>query len=371
MTATDASPTLPGRLGDPALDLRTDPRAKPDLVAALAAVGLDGPAAEPPITREAGRDAVSEAVGGLHAAFSGLYASLPLDLPGDAPDDAVEITDTSVASPDGHLVPLRLYRPAGVAGPLPGVVYLHGGGMTILDAETRVHDRWCRELALTGVVAVRVGFRNAWTELGPHPFPAGLDDCATAVRWLDDQRGELGLTRLVLQGESGGGNLVLATTLRAKRSGDLEAIDGVYASVPYISGGYGWDRARKLRELPSMIENDGYFINCALMDLLVAQYDPEGRHAEDPLAWPYFATADDLAGLPPHVITVNELDPLRDEGLAYYRKLLAAGVPVEGRVHLGITHGAEMIFRQALPAEHRAAIADIRAFVDRLTVDHI
>jgi acetyl esterase len=371
MTTTDLPTTLPGRLGDPSLDLRTDPRAKPDLVAALAAFGLDGPAAEPPLTREAGPEAVAEAVGGLHDAFTALYANVPLDLPGDAADEAVEVTEASVESPDGHLVPLRIYRPAGVEGPLPAVVYIHGGGMTILDADTRVHDRWCRDLALTGLVAVRVAFRNAWTPLGLHPFPAGLDDCAAALRWLDDRRGELGLTRIVLQGESGGANLVLATTLRAKRSGDLDAIDGVYAAVPYVSGGYAWDRARKLRELPSMVENDGYFINCALMDLLVASYDPHIRHAEDPLAWPYFATADDLAGLPPHVITVNELDPLRDEGLAYYRKLLAAGVPVEGRMNLGLTHGAEALFRQGLPAEHRAAISDIRAFVDRLTVDHI
>lgn len=370
MTTTDLPPALPGRLGDPTLDLRTDPRVKPDLLAALAAFGLDGPAAAPPVTREAGPEAVAEAVGALHDGFSAVYAAVPLDLPDDAPDDAVAVTDTSVASPDGHLIPLRLYRPAGVEGPLPCVVYVHGGGMAILDTETRVHDRWCRDLALAGVVAARVGFRNAWTPLGAHPFPAGLEDCAAALRWLDDQRGELGLTRLVLQGESGGANLVLATTLRARRSGDLDAIDGVYASVPYVSGGYAWDDARKLRELPSMIENDGYFINCALMDLLVAAYDPAGRHAEDPLAWPYFATAEDLAGLPPHVISVNELDPLRDEGLAYYRKLLAAGVPVEGRMNLGIVHGAEAIFRQALPAERRAAIADIRAFVDRLPVVH-
>ncbi|MEJ2887445.1 alpha/beta hydrolase fold domain-containing protein [Actinomycetospora aeridis] len=371
MTATDLPTTLPGRLGDPALDLRTDPRAKPGLVAALAAFGLDGPAAEPPLTREAGPEAVGEAVAGLHDAFSALYASVPLALPGDAPDDAVEVTEDSVPSPDGHLVPLRLYRPAGVEGPLPAVVYIHGGGMTILDADTRVHDRWCRDLALTGVVAVRVAFRNAWTPLGLHPFPAGLDDCAATVRWLDDRRGELGLTRIVLQGESGGANLALATTLRAKRSGDLDAIDGVHVAVPYVSGGYAWERDRKRRELPSMIENDGYFINCALMDLLVASYDPHGRHTEDPLAWPYFATADDLAGLPPHVVTVNELDPLRDEGLAYYRKLLAAGVPASGRVNLGIVHGAEAIFRQALPDERRTALADIRSFVDALSVDHV
>jgi acetyl esterase len=71
------------------------------------------------------------------------------------------------------------------------------------------------------------------------------------------------------------------------------------------------------------------------------------------------------------VITVNELDPLRDEGLAYKRALERAGVPVAGRVNLGLTHGAELIFRQALPAERRSAVADIKAFVDGLTVEHV
>ena len=136
--------------------------------------------------------------------------------------------------------------------------------------------------------------------------------------------------------------------------------------MPYISGGYAWDDDRKLRELPSMVENDLYFLNCQSMDLLVAAYDPTGQHAQDPLCWPYFATAEDLAGLPPHVITVNELDPLRDEGMAYYRKLLGAGVRAVGRVNLGLTHGAELIFRQAVPEDYFAAVRSIRAFAGSL-----
>jgi len=125
-----------------------------------------------------------------------------------------------------------------------------------------------------------------------------------------------------------------------------------------------------LRELPSMIENDGYFINCAMMDVLVAAYDPAGENAENPLAWPYFATDADLAGLPPHVISVNELDPLRDEGMAYYRKLIAAGVPALGRVNLGLTHAAEMIFRQAVPEDYFATVHDIKRFADSLSGTH-
>jgi acetyl esterase/lipase len=80
-----------------------------------------------------------------------------------------------------------------------------------------------------------------------------------------------------------------------------------------------------------MVENDGHYLNVQMMDLLVAVYDPDGRNAENPLAWPYFATEADVAGLPPHVITVNELDPLRDEGIAYCRLLQRAGVPVVAR----------------------------------------
>ena len=116
-----------------------------------------------------------------------------------------------------------------------------------------------------------------------------------------------------MSGESGGGNLTLATTLRAKRDGLIEHIDGAYALCPYISNAW----AAPVPELASLFENDGYFLEVSMMGALAKVYDPSGDHATDPLAWPLHASADDLAGLPPHVISVNQLDPLRDEGLAY------------------------------------------------------
>jgi acetyl esterase len=354
-----------GRLADPDMELRTDPRLHPGLRAALAACGLDGHAAPPPFDRSAAPEGIAEFVGASHAAFEALYAALPADWPGEVRAD-IDYRLEMVRGVDGNDIPLHVFRPAGVDAPLPCAGYIHGGGMTILDAHNAVHRRWSEDLATTGMVVVTVGFRNAWTPEGANPYPAGLNDCSSALDWIHEYRDELGITRIVLQGESGGANLVLATTMKAKREGRLDRIDGVYAMVPYISGGYGWDRERKLRELPSMVENDGHYINCEMMDVLVAVYDPTGENAQNPLAWPYFATEADVEGLPPHVIAVNELDPLRDEGIAYFRLLQRAGVPVVGRVNLGLTHAADMSFRQAVPEAYKAVVRDIRGFADTL-----
>ena len=367
---TDVMPRMvqapqPGRLGDPNLDLRTDPRLKPRLRAALAAFGLDAPAADAPAGCRDSMESLIAAVGQQDAGFEGLYAALPNDLPGDDDTDVTQSVET-ITGVDGNDIELRIYRPTGVTGPLPGAVYIHGGGMTILTPFSKVHQRWCADLAATGMVVIGVGFRNAYTAAGLNPFPAGLNDCSSALSWVSGNREALGITKVILEGESGGANLVLATALKAKQLGELDSIDGIYAITPYISGGYGWDDARKLQELPSMIENDLYFINCHAMDLLVTAYDPRGENAENPLCWPYFAAEADLAGLPPHVITVDELDPLRDEGLAYYRKLSRAGVRVNGRVNLGLTHAAELIYRQAVPEDYFAAIHDVHRFATSL-----
>ncbi len=362
---TSVQPRRDGRLANPSISPLTDPRLDPRLRKVMAENGM-GELATPPATiRADGQERISAEVMLGHEGFNGLYEALPNDLPDDID---VPFETRVIKGRDGNEIALRIYRLRGNTEPAPCVIYLHGGGMTILDSFNKVHQRWCQDFAASGLLAVGVDFRNACTTRGLNPFPAGLTDCLSAVLWVHEHRSELGISRIVVQGESGGANLSLATALMAKREGRRDAIDGVYATVPYISGGYGWDTERKLAELPSLVENDGFFVSCGIMDLLVAAYDPGDRHREDPLCWPYFAKHEDLAGLPPHVIAVNELDPLRDEGIAYYRKLLSAGVSVRGRTNLGLVHGADMIFRKAIPDLYRAGLADIVRFArDEIT----
>ena len=212
------------------------------------------------------------------------------------------------------------------------------------------------------MVVVGVEFRNAGGKLGAHPYPAGLDDCAAAVRWVHAQRDQLGIASLVVAGESGGGNLTLAVTHRARREGWLDIIDGVYAQCPFISGLWGGPPA----DLPSLRECDGYLIACDAMAVMARAYDPDGAHADDPECWPYAASADDLRGMPPHVVSVNELDPLRDEGLVYYRRLATAGVAVTARTVSGTCHAGDLIFAVALPETYAATVRDIKGFADSL-----
>ncbi len=166
----------------------------------------------------------------------------------------------------------------------------------------------------------------------------------------------------MVSGESGGGNLSLATALKAKRDGRLDQIDGVYAQCPYISNAYDTGDPN----LPSLVENDGYFLSSEMMGPLAKIYDPPGTHATNPLAWPYHATVEDLEGLPPHVVSVNELDPLRDEGLAYFHKLLVAGVRASSRPVNGTCHAGDLLLPKALPEVYRASVADLKAFASSL-----
>merc|ERR1712070_22133 len=98
-------------------------------------------------------------------------------------------------------------------------------------------------------------------------------------------------------------------------------VQGVYSMCPYIAGPADYHAKSTI----SMLENQGYFTSTEQLAILAKIYVREGDDATDPLAWPRYASIDDLRGLPPHCISVNELDPLRDEGLDFFHKLVAAG----------------------------------------------
>ncbi|HKA55558.1 MAG TPA: alpha/beta hydrolase fold domain-containing protein [Candidatus Binatia bacterium] len=352
-------PLLPGRLGDPARVLKTDPRADPRLVAALAPFALDVAPPPAPVTADSplhdklAYSAANEA--GMEAVFTALFADLPAVT-------NVERRTEVIKGVDGNDITLYIHTPKNASGPLPCVYHTHGGGMVVLMAAGPTYVRWRDELAAQGLVVVGVEFRNGAGKLGNHPFPAGLNDCMSGLQWTFDHKATLGISKIITSGESGGGNLSLAVCLKAKRDDRLAQINGVYALCPYIYGAW----ARKGKELPSLYENNDYLINCGLMEVFASVYDPENRNATNPLCWPYWATREDLQGLPPHVISVNELDPLRDEGLKYYQKLLAAGVRGYSRTVNGTCHAGDVLLRKAIPDVYAATVRDIKGFADSL-----
>lgn len=348
-------PKMPGKLGDAEMLIKTDPRADPRMQSVMAPLGLD--VAPPP----AGVD-INTPIEGLidfaMAAEANFVALGPILL-ADAPAIAnIEHRTEVIKGVDNNDINLYIHKPKGANSKLPCIVHTHGGAMALMAATEVGYIRWRDELAATGLIVVGIEFRNAGGKLGPHPFPAGLNDCAAGLQWVHQNRDELGISKIVISGESGGGNLALATTIKAKREGVLDQLDGVYAQCPYISGLY----AEKDPMLRSMYENDDYFLNCSMMGALVRLYSPDGKDDKNPLAWPYHATNDDLTGLPPHVISVNELDPLRDEGLVYYQKLLAAGVSTIGRTVNGTCHAGDCLFRVAMPEVYLNSVMDIRNF---------
>jgi acetyl esterase/lipase len=341
------------------MTLATDPRADPRMVAEMGPIGLAGPPVELPVTVESSLDELLEFVAATEEGFGAVFAALLDGLP---PVEGVRSETVVIQGVDGNDISLYVHRPADQIGPVPGILHLHGGGMVSGAASNAEYVRWRDELAATGLVVLGVEFRNGAGKLGPYPYPAGLNDCMSGLAWANEHRSDLGIGKLIVSGESGGGNLTLAVTLKAKQEGRLGQIDGAYAMCPYISNAW----ATLPPELPSLRENDDYFIGCRLMTVLAKVYDPEGGHASDSTCWPLQASVAELAGMPPHVISVNELDPLRDEGLAYYRKLVAAAVPTYSRTVNGTCHGGDGIFRRTMPEVYAATIRDIKGFASSL-----
>jgi len=257
-----------------------------------------------------------------------------------APLEGLDISTIEITSqPDGNTIKILFIRPEGDEV-LPCVVYLHGGGMMNMSAFLGMYQCWGRLIAHQGVAVAMVDFRNCLTPSSApevEPFPAGLNDCVSGIKYVAASASELGVDpdRIIVAGESGGGNLALASGMKLLADGDIDLISGLYAMCPYLAGAWPDDR------FPSSIENNEIFLNLNGNTGRLA-YGIEHFEAKNPLAWPMFATESDVQGLPTTVISVNECDPLRDEGIEFYRFLNGAGVPARCRQVMGTVHGSEV-----------------------------
>ena len=319
-------------------DVQADPRIDPRIKAVLAMIP-SAPATDVQDRQEMLAEARSPE--GLAAAEAMRQLSEVFDSEEVAPSAGLRIHTEEIGSaPDGNTISLQVIRPD-TDEELACVYYLHGGGMMSGSCFDGPYRAWGRLLAAQGVAVVMVDFRNCISPSSApevEPYPAGLNDCVSGFHWTVEHASDLGIDpgRIVIAGESGGGNLTLAAGLSLLRSGHIDRVKGLYALCPYIAG--SWPRD----DLPSSTENDGIFITIGSNRGAVA-YGIEAFEAGDPLAWPLFATVEDVTGLPPTVINVNECDPLRDEGIAFYRLLLQAGVPARCRHQMGTCHGADVM----------------------------
>lgn len=337
-------------------NLNDDPRIDPRIKAAMGAM--------PPMSQEnvETRQQLIEAANmpGAIARRQEMEAMFEmLDNEEIAPSAGLDInTYECVSNPDGNSIKVQFIRPS-TSEKLPCVYYIHGGGMQAMSCFLGMYRAWGKIIAQQGVAVAMVDFRNCLTPssaLEVEPYPAGLNDCVSGLKWLVSQARELNIdpNHIVISGESGGGNLTLATGLKLKQDGDLGLIRGLYALCPYIAGAWPQDK------YPSSSENNGLLLdlhnNCGAMAYGIQEFNNC-----NPLAWPAFATEEDVAGFPPTVISVNECDPLRDEGVEFYRLLLRAGVAARCRQVMGTIHGTE-IFAIACPEISRETAASIAQF---------
>jgi len=245
------------------------------------------------------------------------------DIPGLRRPEVASVVNRDMQGPSGSL-PLRIYTPEG-EGPFPLMVFFHGSGFVVCSLDT--HDGMCRNLcAGVGCVVVSVDYRLA----PEHKFPAAPDDCLAATRWAAANASALrGDGRIMVAGDSAGGNLAAVTALRIRDEGGpkLSGQMLIYPVTDYYAPG-----------TPSMIENaEGYGLTREGMIWFWRHYvrsDADGAH---PHASPLRAAS--LAGLPPALVATAEYDPLRDEGELYARALAKAGVPVEMKRWAGMNHG--------------------------------
>lgn len=240
----------------------------------------------------------------------------------------LETIDIPVA---GGSIAARIYRPATRDGARPAVVFMHGGGWVLCSLDT--HDAICRNLcAGAEVVVVSVDYRMA----PEHAFPVAADDCFAALRFVAAHGAGLGVDpdRLVIGGDSAGGNLAAVTALRTRDEGG-PALAGqmlIYPVTDHYSAGFA--------SYSSYAAGSG--LTAAEMVWFWDLYAPTAAQWSHPHAAPLRAT--DLSHLPPAYVMSAECDVLRDEAEAYAARLVTAGVATTFRRFDGLNHGAAGLF---------------------------
>jgi acetyl esterase len=240
-----------------------------------------------------------------------------------APEVVGEVRDASIHGPAGDIA-VRIYRPVSMPGPVPTVVYAHGGGFVFCDLDS--HDGLCRSFTnLIPAVVVSVAYRLAPEDR----WPAAAEDVFAVTQWAARNADALGgdASRIVVGGDSAGGNLAAVTALVARDRG-APALAAQLLVYPMITPNF---ETGSYREFGS-----GFYNPQPALQWYWDQYVPSAADREHPYASPLNA---DLRGLPPAVIVIAGHDPLRDEGTAFGDALEAAEVPTVQLRYDGGIHG--------------------------------
>ncbi|GAA1333222.1 alpha/beta hydrolase [Pseudonocardia xinjiangensis] len=271
---------------------------------------------KPPLLYELGPDGARKALDDIQAA--------PIDKP------EVEEKWITVSAEVGE-VRVRIVKPVGATGVLPTVLYVHGGGWILGNAGT--HDRLVRELAVGADAAL------VFVEYDRSPearYPVAIEQAYATARWITREGAAEGLdaSNLVVAGDSVGGNMTAVLAILAKQRGDVTFLhQSLY--YPVTDAGQDTESYRTYA--------DGPYLTAKAMAWFWDAYLPEKDKRGDITASPLRASLDDLAGLPPAFVIVDENDVLRDEGEAYARRLIEAGVPTTSVRYNGTIHDFMML----------------------------
>ncbi|MGD9632368.1 MAG: alpha/beta hydrolase [Pirellulales bacterium] len=264
-------------------------------------------------------------------------------VPVHLPPTTVEDT-TFPVGPNGS-VRIRIVRPEGATGVLPVVMFFHGGGWMLGDVET--HDRLIRDLAHGSQAAVVFVDYDRTPEV---KFPIANEQAYAATKYVAEHGGKLGLDprRIAVAGDSAGGNMAIAVSLLAKeRGGPRLAFQLLYYPLT--------DQSMSQESYATFAE--GFWLTTEAMHWFWDAYLPDKSARRQIAVSPINATADQLRGLPPTLLIVSENDVLRDEGEAFARKLMHAGVSVASTRYNATIHDFVMINAIAETPQARGAIA--------------